>query len=166
MKSIQCNEDWRKCGHCRVNSYSPGEDYPRCDKAGRGRTLVGGDMCPNAPWPAPGEGSAAAKPCAAMTRTRREQYDSYDDHVRLNLAQRAEFEAAVLALVDVLRRAGVTWSGEGEPGCKPMSDVNRIEIMFRGNGDFRVGDAVIGSAEMCGVHLCLEPKPEEENDNG
>lgn len=162
MKGIQCNEDWRKCGHCRVNSYSPGEDYPRCDKAGPGLTLVGGDMCPNAPWPAPGEGGAAAKPGAAMTR--REQYDDYNDHVKLNLAQRAEFEAAVAALVDALSRAGVTWTDE--PGCKPMSDVDRIEITFRGNGDFRVKDVAIGSAELCRVYLCLEPKPEEENDNG
>lgn len=45
-----CSEDWRKCGHCKVNSYSPGEDYPRCDKAGFLRSLVGNDMCPNAPW--------------------------------------------------------------------------------------------------------------------
>ena len=46
----KCKLDWKTCGHCKVNAFCPGEDYPRCDKTGFWKSLLGGDMCPNAPW--------------------------------------------------------------------------------------------------------------------
>lgn len=44
----KCNEDWRTCGHCKAVSGDYGM-YPLCDKVGFFETLVGGDICPNAP---------------------------------------------------------------------------------------------------------------------
>lgn len=45
----KCEEDWRTCGHCKVGSYA--EPYPACDRAGPLASVVGGDICPNAPFP-------------------------------------------------------------------------------------------------------------------
>jgi len=47
----KCDRNWKTCGHCKVASYAPGEDYPCCDKSGFLRAILGHDMCPNAPWP-------------------------------------------------------------------------------------------------------------------
>ena len=45
----ECAEDWKTCGHCLVGSYS--NPYPACDKAGLLSSVIGDDICPNAPFP-------------------------------------------------------------------------------------------------------------------
>ena len=51
----KCDLDWRTCGHCNAGLDDCGSGitgvYPFCDKAGFFRSLIGDDMCPNAPVP-------------------------------------------------------------------------------------------------------------------
>lgn len=155
MKGIRCSEDWRKCGHCKVNSYSPGEDYPRCDRAGFLRGLVGNDMCPNAPW-----GGREGE--EGKTMTKRECYDKYEAHARVGLAHQPALDDAVTALVSALSAAGVSWDASAE---WPMSDVNEVILRFRRNGDLHIRELVIGSENKRGIAVCLEPQPSEENEN-
>lgn len=150
-----CSEDWRTCGHCRVNSYAPGEDYPRCDKAGFLSSLAGNDMCPNAPW----DGHEMKR---KKTMTKREYYDNYADHVRVDLAHQPALNDAVAALVNALAAAGVSWDPSTEP---PMADVNEIILRFRDNGDRTIHELTISSEGACRIVVCLEPQPSEENED-
>jgi len=94
--------------------------------------------------------------------TKREAYDKYEDHLKLNLEQRAKFEAGVAMMIDALRDAGVKWS-DGTPHA-PMTDVDQLTLYFRANGDFRLRDVTIWSYGGCGAGLCFEPHPSEENE--
>ena len=103
--------------------------------------------------------------------TKRERYDAYEPSLRVCLSERHALQRAISQLVASLRRAGVSY----DEGNVPMSDVNRIMIRFERNGDFRNPDISIAGiyydderagmdVSGCPVAVCLEPKPDEEND--
>lgn len=103
--------------------------------------------------------------------TKRERYDDYSPNCRVCLSDRHALQRAISQLVAALRRAGVSY----DEASAPMSDVNRIMIHFDRNGDFRNPEIRIAGiyydderAHMnisgCPVVVCLEPKPDEEND--
>ena len=103
--------------------------------------------------------------------TRRERYDDYEPSCRVCLSERYALQRAIGQLVASLRRAGVSY----DEGNAPMSDVNRIILRFESNGDFRNPEIHIAGmyydderAHMdvsgCPIVVCLEPKPDEEND--
>lgn len=91
--------------------------------------------------------------------SKREQYDGYDDHLKVNRAQRHVLEVGVAAIVKALSDGGVSWS----PGKEPMSDVCAVHLTFREDGDFRTPEVTITSREGgCYSVVCLEPTRAEE----
>lgn len=90
---------------------------------------------------------------------KREQYDSYDAHLKVNRAKRHVLEVGVAAIVKALSDSGVSWS----PGKEPMSDVCAVHLTFRADGDFRSPEVTITSQEGgCYSVVCLEPTRAEE----
>ena len=91
--------------------------------------------------------------------TRRQEYDKYDDYLRVGREQRRALEAGVAAIVKALKDAGVSWGR----GREPMSDVNCITLDFLNDGDFRTPEvALTGMDAGCYTVVCLEPYPAEE----
>lgn len=91
--------------------------------------------------------------------SKREQYDGYDDHLKVNRAQRHVLEVGVAAIVKALSDGGVSWSS----GKEPMSDVCAVHLTFREDGDFRTPEVTITSREGgCYSVVCLEPTRAEE----
>lgn len=69
--------------------------------------------------------------------TKREKYDKYDPHLRISLSAAPAVERAAMGLVVALGKAGISY----DEGHKPMSDVNRITILFpRKRGFPQAGD--------------------------
>jgi len=90
--------------------------------------------------------------------TKREYYDKYYAHVRVDLLHQPALNNAVTALANALASAGVSW----DPSTKwPMADVNEIILRFKHNGDRTIRELVIGSEGKCGIVVCLEPQPSE-----
>ena len=96
--------------------------------------------------------------------TKRELYDKYEPYLRIPLSAAPAVERAVLGLVRVLEKTGISY----DEGHKPMSDVNRITILFPGNGDFRKPKIMVSGRYEDGigscVSICFEPTPEEEGE--
>lgn len=91
--------------------------------------------------------------------SKREQYDNYDDHLKVNRAQRHVLETGVAAIVKALSDSGVSWSS----GKEPMSDVCAVHLTFRKDGDFRTPEVTITSRDGgCYSVVCLEPTRAEE----
>lgn len=49
MNTARCNLNWKTCGHCRFGIDSHGKPYGSCDLVGFWGSLLGGDICLNAP---------------------------------------------------------------------------------------------------------------------
>ena len=91
--------------------------------------------------------------------SKRENYDSYDDHLKVNRAKRHVLEVGVAAIVKALSDSGVSWSS----GKEPMSDVCAVHLTFRADGDFRTPEVTITSRDGgCYSVVCLEPTRAEE----
>jgi len=97
-------------------------------------------------------------------KTRRETYEMTDRHAQVSRAHRPEVDRAVGALVAALRRAGVSY----DEANAPMTDVNRIILSFRANGDFRRPELLVAGmyddVSGCPIWLGLEPYPDEEEE--
>lgn len=90
---------------------------------------------------------------------RRELYNSYNDHLKIDRVQRSVLEAGVATIVKALSDGGVSWS----PGKEPMSDVCAVHLTFRADGDFRTPEVDITSRDGgCYSVICLEPTRAEE----
>ena len=96
--------------------------------------------------------------------TRRELYDETSTQHQVSLAHRKAIDRAIGALVAALRRAGVSY----DEGHEPMTDVDRINIVFRANGNFRRPELLVGGryedGSGCMMYLALEPYPDEEEE--
>ena len=90
--------------------------------------------------------------------TRQEYYEKYDDHVKLDLAQKHRLEHLVGKIVALLRNAGISHS----PGAEPMSDVDELVFRFPANGVFEGFGLDLGSYGSCGVAMAMEPEPGRE----
>lgn len=90
--------------------------------------------------------------------TRQEYYEKYDDHAKLNLAQKHRLEHLVDKIVALLRNAGISHS----PGVEPMSDVDELVFRFPANGVFEGFGLDLGSYGSCGVTVAMEPEPGRE----
>lgn len=90
--------------------------------------------------------------------TRREYYEEYDGHVKLDLDQKHRLEYLVNEIVVLLRGAGISHS----PGAEPMSDVDTLCFRFPADGVFEGFGLDLGSFGSCGVAVAMEPEPGEE----
>lgn len=92
--------------------------------------------------------------------TRQEYYEKYDDHAKLDLAQKHRLEHLLNEIVVLLRNAGIS---HGE-GAEPMSDVNELRFQFPADGVFEGFGLDLGQYGSCGVVVAMEPEPGGEAD--
>ena len=90
--------------------------------------------------------------------TRREYYEKYDGHARLNLEQKHRLEYLVNEIVVLLRNAGISHS----EGAEPMSDVNALDFQFPADGVFDGFGLDLGQYGSCGITVAMEPEPGAE----
>jgi len=98
--------------------------------------------------------------------TKREAYDRYDDHLKVDKEHRVDFEDGVNLIVTALKGAGVSLYKDGNP----MQGIDKIVINFTGDcanfrGETGIGDVdITGESIGCYEVLCFEPYLAEEND--
>ena len=93
--------------------------------------------------------------------TKREKYDKYEDYLKVPRLQRMNAEDGIAKMIAAFKDAGVVLH-EGKP---PMSDVNKIVLYFKGDGNFELMEVVMtGDTLGCYTGICLEPYPNEENE--
>lgn len=98
--------------------------------------------------------------------TKREKYDRYDDHLKVDKMHRVDFEDGVNIIVAALKGAGVSLRKGGDP----MQGIDKIVINFTRDcanfsGETDIGDVdVTGESIGCYEVLCFEPYLAEEND--
>ena len=90
--------------------------------------------------------------------TRKEYYEKYEDHLKLNLEQKHKLENLVNKIVELLRDAGV----RHDEKSKPMSDVNKLYFSFPADGVSEGFGLDIGKFGSCGIVVAMEPEPGEE----
>lgn len=92
---------------------------------------------------------------------KREKYDKYEGYLKVPRLQRMNAEDGIAKMIAAFKDAGVVLH-EGRP---PMSDVNKIVLYFKGDGDFKLTEVVMtGDTLGCYMGICLEPYPNEENE--
>ena len=93
--------------------------------------------------------------------TKREAYDKYEDYIKVDRSNRVALEEGIAKIVSALKSAGVSFN----EGNAPMSDVNRINLCFVADGDFRLDELVVtGENAGCYVLVRVEPFEDEDED--
>ena len=93
--------------------------------------------------------------------TKREKHDKYEGYLKVPRLQRMNAEDGIAKMIAAFKDAGVVLH-EGKP---PMSDVNKIVLYFKGDGNFELTEVVMtGDTLGCYTGICLEPYPSEESE--
>lgn len=90
--------------------------------------------------------------------TRKDYYEKYSDHVKLNLEQKHRLEHLVNEVVELLRSAGISHDED----AKPMTDVDTLYFRFQADGVFEGFGLDLGKYGSCGIAVAMEPEPGDE----